>query len=141
MIAVLRSSRVQEPGMQYVIKNLIQKVSLLIFQRSEIYRPKITFSIFKGKFSQRETPVCWNMPLSCWKHLFLINLASFSCQGIVQRLPTGFSEQKVQRNNIVLFSWQDCLLMREVLFQVYLSFWFQPPFKNCFLCKINTRVF
>lgn len=87
-----------EPGMQYVIQDLIQKGSLLTFQKSEIYRPKITFSIFKGKASERETPVCWNMPLSCWKHLHLINLASLSYRGSVKRLPTGFSEQTVQGN-------------------------------------------
>lgn len=135
MIAVLRNSKEQEPDTQYVVKNLIQKVSLLIFQRSAIYRPKITFSIFKGKFSQRETPVCWDMPLSCWKHLFLINLASLSYRGIIERLPTGFSEQKVHGNNIVLFRWQDFLLMRKALFQVYLSFWFQPPFNFFFSRK------
>lgn len=40
--------------MQYVIQDLIQKVSLLTFQRSEIYRPKITFSIFKVKLHKEK---------------------------------------------------------------------------------------
>ena len=64
LTAVLRSSRVHEPGLRRVIQNLIQKVSLSTFQRSEICRPKITFSIFKGKISQREINACLSKNIS-----------------------------------------------------------------------------